>query len=144
MPIIQEEVILNKKRNYVFEEMKTSNFMKKIDNNYGNNTTVILENNRILRSVSKIDKVGEVEIERIIIPESYTIITQRRKPMIPFLYQVSIQILKEEANITILTWINEFELDEVNKDKEVSYLSIIERNDIKNIGRIKEYFENTN
>ncbi|MCX5974547.1 MAG: hypothetical protein NTU59_07785, partial [Coprothermobacterota bacterium] len=118
MPKISEEILLDCTKETAFSEIVTVDFMKSIDPNFGLNTEIIFQNERLLRSLSKVERIGDVEIEKIIIPESFTIVTQRRPPLAPFIYQLSIQILSEHKDGSLLKWLNEFELDEDNKPKE--------------------------
>jgi hypothetical protein len=141
MSRIYEEIQLNCNKEAVFKEITSVDFMKSIDSNYGLNTTILFENERLLRSVSKVERIGSIEIERINIPETFTIITQRRQPLPPFIYQISIQILCDKKDATLLKWINEFELDIENKSKEELILSFIKKNDLNNLEKTKQHFE---
>jgi hypothetical protein len=60
MPKIIEEIILNCSREKAFSEISTIDFMKKIDPNFGLNTEIILQNERLMRSLSKVEKVGNI------------------------------------------------------------------------------------
>jgi hypothetical protein len=127
-----------------FSEISTVDFMKKIDPNFGLNTEILLQNKRIIRSLSKVEKVGNVEIERVIIPENFIIITQRRPPLAPFVYQISLQLFFDHKDGVLLKWINDFELDENNKPKEEFILSFIKKNDNNNLQNTQNYFNNGN
>ena len=143
MPKISEEIILNCSKEKAFNEMVTVDFMKKIDSNFGLNTEILFQNARLLRSLSKVERVGNVEIERLNFPENFTIVTQRRPPLAPFVYQLSLQMFYEHKDGTLLKWINEFEVDENNKPKEEIILSHIKKNDIFNLQKTQNYFNNT-
>lgn len=140
MPKIYEEIVLNCPGEKVFAEISSVEFMKKLDPNYGTDTEVLLQNERLIRSVSNVQNIGSVEIERIIIPESFTLVTQRRPPMGPFVYQISLQILRECENGSTMVWIDEFELDWSFKPREEFILSVITENDKLNINKIRNYF----
>ena len=139
MPSLNEEILLDGAKETVFTEIVTIDFMKDLDSNFGFNTKILFQNQRLIRSLSKVDRIGDVEIERIIIPETFTIITQRRPPMAPFIYQLTIQILCDYKKGTLLKWINEFELDEDNKPREEMIVSIIRKNDILNLQKTQKY-----
>jgi hypothetical protein len=133
MPTINEHVVLSLPKKAAFQKITSVDFMKALDSNFGQNTTILFQNERLMRSVSKVEGIGDIEIERITIPEVFTIITQRRQPMVPFIYQISLQILSDHTEGSLLSWINEFELDTDNKQREAAILSIIRRNDIGNL-----------
>jgi hypothetical protein len=141
---IQEEIVLNCPVEKAFAEITTVDFMKRLDPNYGKDTAVILQNERLIRSVSKVENIGDVEIERIIIPESFTIVTERRPPMGPFVYQISLQIFGKCENGTTMLWVNEFELDKDHKMREDYILSAITGNDKLNLNKICNYFNEKN
>ena len=113
--------------------------MKALDTNFGRNTTILFRNERLLRSTSKVEGIGDVEIERISFPEAFTIMTQRRHPMSPFVYQLSIQMLSDHVEGTLLKWTDEFELDTDNVHCEQAILAIIRRNDIVNLQNIQKH-----
>lgn len=140
MPKIYEEIILNCSRERAFNEISTVDFMKKLDPNYGLNTELILQNERLIRSISNVEKIGNVEIERIIIPENFTIITQRRPPLAPFIYQISLQLFIVYEDRVLLKWLNEFELDANNKSREEYILSAVKRNDFLNLQKIQSLY----
>jgi hypothetical protein len=137
MPTINEHVVLSLPKKVAFQQIASVDFMKAIDSNFGKNTTVLFQNERLMRSISKVEGIGDIEIERIAIPEVFTIITQRRQPLIPFIYQISLQILSDHNEGSLLSWIDEFELDADNKQREATILSIIRRNDIGNLQSIQ-------
>ncbi len=142
MPKISEEIILNRPINEVFNEIPSIEFMKKIDPNSFKNIEIKFQNERLLRFVSKGTPSGDIEIERICIPENYTIITKRLVPLAPFIYQISFKFLIQHSKETLLKTVNEFELDENNKSKEGMLVSIIRKNDILNLQNTKNYFDN--
>jgi hypothetical protein len=140
MCIICESIEISKKRDYVFSIIKTTNFIKKVDLNTEQEFSIQLENNRILRTTSILEKVGKIETEKIFIPEVYSIISQRRDKFSPFIYQIVIQILEEKNESTILKWIIEFEMEEKMKDKELYFSSIIKSHARNNLDKISKYF----
>jgi hypothetical protein len=141
MPRTDEQVLFSLPKETVFKQITSIDFMKAIDPNLGYNTTILFQDERVLRSVSKVEGIGDVEIERITIPETFVIVTQRRQPMPPFLYQISIQMLSDHDEGSSLRWINEFELDTQNKNREATITAIIRRNDIGNLQRMQKHLE---
>jgi hypothetical protein len=137
MPSIHEEIVLDYPKESVFKQISSIDFMLAIDPNFGRSTVVLFHDDRLMRTRSTIEKIGDVEIERITIPETYTIVTQRRQPMAPFIYQISIQILLDHDKGTLLKWNDEFELDVDNKHKEEAILGILRRNDVANLQNIQ-------
>ncbi len=133
MPRIEEQVLFSFPKEAVFKQIASIDFMKAIDPNFGRNTAVLFHNDRLMRSVSKVEGIGDVEIERITIPETFAIIIQRRQPMPPFIYQLSIQRLSDCGEGSLLRWTNEFELDADNKHREAVIASILKRNDDLNL-----------
>jgi hypothetical protein len=143
MSIISESVSVKVPRNDVFLMIKTEDFMRKVDSNFGNDTKVILKTDRVIRSISSIEKIGNVEIERVYLPEVYSIITQRRNPLDPFKYQISMMFIEERVNETKINWINDFELEDGMENKLEYIKSIIRQNDIKHLEKTKQYIEGT-
>ncbi|MGA2240290.1 MAG: hypothetical protein ABSG74_13870 [Candidatus Bathyarchaeia archaeon] len=138
MPKIDEQIVISFPKEAVFKQITSTDFMKAIDPNFGHNTTVLFENERLMRSISKVEGIGDVEIERITIPEAFAIITQRRQPLPPFIYQLSIQILFDHNEETLLKWTNEFELDPNNQHREAAIVSILRRNDAMNLKNMEK------
>ncbi len=137
MPRIHEEIVLDYPKESVFKQISSVDFMRAIDPNFGCSTVVLFQDQRLMRTRSTIERIGDVEIERINIPETHTIVTQRRQPMAPFIYLVSMQILFDHEKGTLLKWKNEFELDADNKHKEEVILGILRRNDVANLQSIQ-------
>ena len=142
MPRIYDEIILPCSKEMAFREIASVAFMKSVDPNYGIDTEVLFQNERLIRSVSRIKGIGDVEIERLAVPEANVIITQRRPPLGPFEYQLSIQTFKDNSTGTLLQWTNEFELNEENKEKEEVITSHIARNDHLILQKTKNYMAN--
>jgi hypothetical protein len=140
MCVIIESIEIAKKREDVFRVIKTTRFMKLIDANEWQEFSIQIENDRILRTISLLEKVGKIETEKLFIPEVFTIISQRRDSLSPFTYQIVIQMLEDKNGSTILKWIIEFEMEEKMKDKESYFASIIKSHAQKNLGKISEYF----
>ena len=141
MPIIHLEIFIEHSKEFVFSRISSIDFMRAVDPNFGMNTIVLFQNERLLRTRSKIERIGEVEIERIYLPETFTIITQRRRPLEPFVFQLSIIALIDQEAGTTLKWTDEFELNAENADRGKTILSIIENNDSQNLLRTKEYLD---
>lgn len=120
MPVIKEEVFLNCVPETAFNEISSIDFIKKIGVGSTIDNDVIYQNGRIvrynLRSVYN-DNSVLLEQERIIIPESLTIITQRRN--LPFVkYALDFYIFKKHKSGTVMTFIEDFEKNDPNIDDE--------------------------
>ncbi len=140
MPKICEEIILKCPREKAFNEMAAAEFMKKIDP-VAANTEILFRNERSLRTISRGTPSGDVELERIIIPENFSLVTIRMPPLAPFAYQLTVKIFLEHKDGTLLKHINEFELDDNFKSREEMILSAIKKNDILNLERTRSYFD---
>jgi hypothetical protein len=68
-------------------------------------------------------------------------VTQRRPPLSPFLFQLSIQLFEDFQGGTLLKWIDEFELDSENKPREDKVLFYIQANDMRNLQKMKEILD---
>jgi hypothetical protein len=139
MGAIRESVVVDGNREEVFGRIKGIEFIKRIDPNAGQDTEVVLDTARVLRSVSLVDKVGTIETERVIIPELFSIVSQRRGSMSPFLYQIAIQMLEDAGARTVLKWIVDFELEDRMKDREAYFSSIIRSHARENLERARQY-----
>jgi hypothetical protein len=141
MPRIVEHITLPCTKETALKAIGSVAFMKNIDLNYGTSTTVLLENGRVIRSVSVVEGIGPVEIERLMIPEANVIITQRRPPMGPFVYQLTIQAFTDSPGGTLLEWTDEYELNGESREKEDMIRSIIVKNDKSILEKTRAYLE---
>jgi hypothetical protein len=139
MPKFHLELTVDRARELVFSKISSIDFMRAIDPNFGESTIVLFQNDRILRTCSKIERIGEVEIERISLPETFMFITQRRRPLEPFIFQLSILELMVQDGGTLLKWTNEFELSAESAVREKAISAIIEKNDTQNLFHTKAY-----
>jgi hypothetical protein len=140
MGIILESAVVDGKRDEVFRKMSDADFIRKIDPNAGQGVEVSLDTARVLRSSSVVEKVGRVETERILLPELFAIVSQRRGDTSPFTYQVSIQMLGEAGEGTVVNWIVDFGLEDRMKEKEECFSSIIRSHAQGNLERARLYF----
>mgnify|MGYP000318428381 CR=1 FL=1 len=140
MPKIEEEIYLNCNPETAFLEISDMDFVKKINPNSGLESKVLFHNNRFVRYKLSVKNVGEWESERVIIPESLTIVTQRRKPIKPFFYMTVLHVFKKHKSGTILSYIEEFEMDEDNKNMETKVLGDILKKINPNLKKIEQYF----
>jgi hypothetical protein len=138
MPRIVAQISLNCPKQVAFQHMATVEFMRAIDPNFALDTQILLETPRLIRSISKVKGIGDVEIERLLLPEISTIVTQRRPPLGPFVYQLSIQRLIDHPEGTVLQWTDEFELDGKNKGMEPVILGHLQRNDQANLEKTRQ------
>ncbi len=141
MQRISEEIILSCPRETAFNEISKAEFMKKIDP-ADLNSEILFRNDRLVRTISKGTPSGDVELEWIVIPENFTVVIVRQPPLAPFIYQLSIKCLYKHESGTLLRHINEFELDDNNKNREEMISSYIKKNDIQNLQKTRDYFNN--
>ena len=140
MPVISEEILLSCTPNQAFLEIADLNFAKKLNPNSGLDNQIIFQNERIVRYRLKVANVGEWESERVMIPETHTIITQRRSPLAPFKFMVVLHIFKACPTGTLFTYIEEFELLPENQERETEIFTDIMRKVGPNLNKIREYF----
>ncbi len=140
MPKILEEVFLKCPPERAFSEIADMQFVKKINPDAGIDNEVIFENNRLIRYKLKVNNVGVWESERVIIPESLTILTQRRTPLAPFKYMTVLHVFKKQESGTLLSYMEEFEMDEENIKRESEVLNDILKKIGPNIKKIEQYF----
>jgi len=141
MPRIHEEIVIARPKGEVYDRLTRLDFMKELDRNFGASTEILFQNDRLLRSVSTVDGVGRVEIERIFLPEAFAILTQRRPPLGPLSFQLSVQVLSDSGDATLLSFTNDFETSGEYKDREAAIESVIRTNDASNLRRTKEILE---
>ncbi len=137
---IMEEVILNCSPEKAFSEIADMQFVKKINPNAGIENEVIYQNKRLVRYKLKVSNVGVWESERIIIPESLTILTQRRNPLAPFKYMTVLHVFKKHESGTLLRYMEEFEMDSENIKRECEVLNDIFKKIGPNMKKIEQYF----
>ena len=101
---------------------------------------ILFQNERMMRTRTMIKNVGVVEMERILIPENYTIVSKRVPPMAPFSFFLGLQVLSDHTDGTVLKWIEEFELDAENKEKESGILLGLEMHEREQFQRFRDYF----
>ncbi len=141
MGIILESVSVKGAREEVFGRMKDAEFIRKIDPSAGERVEVALDTPRLLRSATIVETVGRVETERLLIPELYAIVSQRRGDTSPFAYQVSIQSFEDAGERTVIKWIVDFELEDGMKSKEAYFASIIRSHAQGNLERARQLFD---
>jgi hypothetical protein len=139
------EVVLKRTKENAFREISSADFAKKIDSNFAHlNIEILFQNERFLRTLVKLENVGNLDMERIYIPENYTIISQRKPPMIPFVYFLGIQMLFDHKDGALLKWVEEFEISDDNKSKEEGIVSRLEQNEILHFQKVQNYFDSGN
>jgi hypothetical protein len=143
MPIICGEIILRCSKEKAFCDISSLSFTKSIDpNSQGLKKEIIFQNGRLLRTLSKFEKVGEVEMEYIYIPENFTIVSQRRPPLAPFVYLVALQMVYDHNDGSILKWVEEFEIDADNKSREEGIFSRFQNNENLHFKNVQNYLNN--
>jgi hypothetical protein len=145
MPKISGEIILKCSKEKVFNEMTSVDFTKKLDPSLANlNVEILFQNERLIHTLTKLEKFGNIVMEKVKIPENFTILSQRKPPMMPFVYFLGLQILDDYKDGSILKWTEEFEIDAENKAKEEGIVSRLEQNEILHFQKVQNYFNNGN
>jgi hypothetical protein len=140
MPKITGEVVLKCSKEAAFREISSIDFADKMSLAFKSpQREILFQNERMMRTITNIGNVGAVDMERILIPESFTIVSQRMLPMAPFSFFLGIQILGDDKEGTVLKWIEEFELDDVNKAKETGILIGLEKHEREQFLKIRNY-----
>lgn len=140
MPKIIEEIFLKCPPERAFSEIADMQFVKKINPDSGIENEVVFQNNRLIRYKLKVNNAGIWESERVIIPESLTIVTQRRSPLAPFKYMTVLHIFKKHESGTLLSYMEEFEMDEENMERESEVMNDILKKIDPNMKKIEKYF----
>lgn len=143
MPKIEKEILLNCSPKEAFAKMSQFDFIKQINSAADVDTKVVFQNSRIIRYSINVKHVGEWESERILIPESNLIVTHRRVPLSPFTYMVIIYALKEHNQGTRFIYIEEFEVENKNKQYEERIVSDISKKVNSILTQISDYFNET-
>jgi hypothetical protein len=142
MPKICGEVLLKCSREKAFQEIASIDFAEKMDLSFKSPPkNIVFQNERMLRTVTKIENVGDVDMERVYIPESYTIVSQRKPPMAPFVFFIGLQILCDHKDGALLKWIEEFEVDAQNKPRENGIWLGLEKHEQLQFQKVRDYFE---
>jgi len=135
------EIVFNQTKEKAFEELTSPYFSAKLGTGMSNpRKEILFQNERLLRTISHFDVIGDVEMESIFIPESFTIVTTRKPPLAPFAWFVAIQTLFDHEGQTLLKWSEEFEIDEANKCREEGIVSRFEKNEISHFQKVRDFF----
>ena len=110
MPRINGEVILNCSRGKAYSELSSLDFAERMELPFSRpRREILFQNQRLTRTLTRIENVGTMDMERILIPETFTIVSKRMPPMAPFLYFLGLQMLIDHEGAAVLKWIEEFE-----------------------------------
>jgi hypothetical protein len=143
MSKISGEIVLKCSREKVFGEMSLAGFAKKLDPASANlNVEILFQNDRLLRTLTKIENIGNIDMEKVKIPENFTMVSLRKPPMAPFAYFIGILIFLDHKEGTLLKWIEEFEVDADNKSKEEGIAKRLEQNENLHFQKVRNYFSN--
>jgi hypothetical protein len=143
MPRINGKVVLRCSIERAYSEISSLDFADKIGLAFKSpQREVLFQNGRMTRTRIKIENVGVVEMERILIPENFTVISKRVPPMVPFSFFLGLQILVDHEDGVLLKWVEEFELDDENKAKESVIHAGLERHEREQFLEIQKYFAN--
>jgi len=107
MPKISEEVVLACPREKAFGEMTTVDFIKKRQPGVDVEFETTFKSERLTRYEMKVGQ-WELESEKIIIPQAFTLVT-RRTVSTPAGYSLIIQIFEDHEKGTLLKHIEDFE-----------------------------------
>jgi hypothetical protein len=137
MPIIKNEMIIQQSVKNTFEKMYDISFEEYINPN--NSFEILYKSERIIRYRWK-NELDSPGFEKMIIPETLTVITKRNQKT-PFIYSLFIYIFASYNDVCRITYIQDFELDEDNKNKENGVMKYLTES--YNITAIKmlEYFQ---
>jgi len=102
---------------------------------------IVFKNERLLRTITKIENVGAVDMERIYIPENFSIISHRLPPMAPFTFFLGLQILCDHKDGALLKWVEEFEIDSEYAMRDEILLGL-EKHERIQFQKIQDYFAN--
>jgi len=135
MARICEEVLLPCSRQEAFAAMMAVDFIRKIQPNVGVEFETTLESERLIRYRMKVGQ-REIQSEKIIIPETFTFVTQRTVSS-PGGYSLIIQIFEDHEKGSLLRHIEDFEPQE--DEQRMSGL----RNRVRQyLQGVQGYFEN--
>jgi hypothetical protein len=141
MPKISGEVVLNCSKEEAFRKISAPDFAEKMDLYFKSpEKEIVFQNERMLRTRTRIENVGQVDMERVYIPESSTILSLRRPPMAPFSFFLGLQILSDHEDGALLRWVEEFGMDDENKPKEAGIVSGLEKHERLQFEKIRAYF----
>ena len=107
VPKIYQEVVLSCSRERAFAEMTGVDFIKKSQPGVAIEFEITFKSERLTRYKMKVGK-WELESEKIIIPEAFTFVTQRKVSSAAG-YSLIIQIFEDHQKGTLLKHIEEFE-----------------------------------
>ena len=142
MPKISGNVVLACSKERAFSEISSIDFAEKMDLTFGSpQKEILFHNERLLRTITKVPAVGNVDMERIYIPERFTIISLRRSPMLPFTYFVGLQMLSDHEAGALLEWVAEFGIDAENASKEEGILAGLEKHEVLQFEKVRSYFK---
>ncbi|MBD3317854.1 MAG: hypothetical protein GF344_18880 [Chitinivibrionales bacterium] len=141
MPHIAETVTLNCNAQRAFEEIGDLGFIRKLNPDADIDNQLILQNERIKRYKLSVKSVGEWVSERIMVPESLTMITHRMDPLNPFQFLIVLHHYQEIDGKTLLTYKEEFEMDENHKSEEPRVFESIAKRVKPNLQKIARYFD---
>jgi len=142
MARIRGEIVLKHSKEQVYSDIIALDFAARLDPKVATvDRRILFQNERVLRTVSLFQGIGNVEMEYIYIPEKLTVVTQRRPPLAPFVYLIALQMLCDHENGSLLRWVEEFEIDADNHLKEEGIASKFERNEIQHFQKVQDYYE---
>jgi len=118
MTVIKDEILINCSPEPIFKEISSIDFLKHIGASPGVENIITYQNNRLAKYVVK-GRFNNIQVsmesERIVIPESLTVVTQRRN-MPGIKYALNLFVLKKQDKSTVLSLIEEFEKEDGEPD----------------------------
>ena len=143
MPKFSGEIVLGCSREQAYSEIASIDLYRKIDPNLGNlKRETVFQVERLVRVVTTFEVIGQVEMEYIFLPETFTVLTQRRPPLAPFTFFIGLQIICDREAGSILKWSEEFEVDSENKKREEAILARFTENENAHFERVRQYLNN--
>jgi hypothetical protein len=141
MPRIKGEVVLKCTKERAYSEISSIDFGDKMGLAFKSaQRGILFQNERLIRTKTIIENVGTVDMERILIPESFSIVSKRVPPMAPFSFFIGLQVFIDYEERTLLRWVEDFEMDTENQAKGKGMIIGLEKHEREQFQKIKDYF----
>jgi hypothetical protein len=135
MPKLTNDILIKIPREPAYQKMTGLDFERKMNPTSSFEIQYVDERLIRYRWTNEMDSPG---FEKILLPETYTIFSQR-KPKTPFLYSYFIYMFLESPEGTIVRYIQDFQLEAESKSKEEGVVAYFRANSIKVMQALEEY-----